>query len=119
MKKTLIGMGLGALLALGAFALPIAHGQAPPAGEEYMMVMAIKPLLGKKVTITLDYGQETGPFQDERLRAADGKVSKFNSVMDALNHLSETGGWEFQNAYAITVGNQNVYHYVMARPRGT
>ena len=84
-----------------------------------MMVLASKVPLSKKVTITLDYGQETGPFKDQRMRDADGRVSKFNSVIDALNFLNESGGWEFHDAYAITVGQQNVYHYVMSRPRGS
>jgi hypothetical protein len=33
-------------------------------------------------------------------------------MIDALNFMSKNG-FEFVNAYAITMGNQNVYHYLL------
>lgn len=39
---------------------------------------------------------------------------KFNSMIDALNYMG-TQGWEFVQAYAITMGNTNVYHFLMKR----
>lgn len=43
-----------------------------------------------------------------------GKVKNFNSVIDALNYMSEQG-WKFVNAYSITHSNQIVYHYLLKR----
>ncbi len=36
----------------------------------------------------------------------------FNSMIDALNFMTKNG-FEFVDAYAITVDNQNVYHYLL------
>lgn len=83
--------------------------------EEYCMVLATSKLLSTKLTIQIDFGQEWSFWKDKRsLRDENGKKIVFNSVIDALNFMAEDG-WEFVNAYAITVGNQNVYHYVLKR----
>jgi hypothetical protein len=67
------------------------------------------------VTVSVDYGDKTGMFQDTRVRDEQtGKVEKFNSMVDALNYMSEKG-WKFENAYAITTGSQNVYHFLLKR----
>ena len=88
--------------------------------EEYCQVLATSKLLSTKVTITVDYGQETKlfAFKDTRLKDATGQVQAFNSVIDALNYMNSQG-WEFVNAYAITLSGQNVYHYVMRRKART
>lgn len=86
--------------------------------EEYCLILATSKFLSSQVTITIDFGQETGLLTQYKDRAvydeASGKLKSFNSVIDALNWMNSQG-WEFINAYAITVGNQNVYHYVMKR----
>ena len=85
--------------------------------EQYCMVLATSKLLSNKVTITIDFGQETKmfAFKDTRLKDDDGAVKNFNSVIDALNYMASQG-WQFVNAYVITVGGQNVYHYVLRKP---
>jgi hypothetical protein len=35
-------------------------------------------------------------------------------MVDALNFMSDNG-YEFVTAYAITVGNSNVYHFLMKK----
>lgn len=85
------------------------------ASEEYCMILATSKLLSTKLTIEVDFGQEWSFWKDKRsLRDENGKKIVFNSVIDALNYMS-ADGWKFVNAYAITVGSQNVYHYVMRR----
>ena len=89
----------------------------PPAAtrtEEYCMVLATQKFMSTKVTIAIDYGQERKFFSDNRYKDADDKVQAFNSVVDALN-FQNSQGWEFVNAYVITLGSQNVYHYLMRR----
>ena len=39
---------------------------------------------------------------------------KFNSMIDALNFFN-TYGYKFVNAYVITIGNQNVYHFLLEK----
>ena len=117
MKK--LSTTLGLVFALGTVAL--AQSTPAPATasttartEEYCMILATAKLMSNKVTITIDYGQERKFFSDNRYKDEAGKVQSFNSVIDVLN-FQNSQGWEFVNAYAITVGSQNVYHYVMKR----
>ena len=78
------------------------------------MILASQKFLSTKVVISIDFGQERRLFADNRYKDAEGRVQSFNSVIDVLNYQNSQG-WEFVNAYVITVGNQNVYHYVMKR----
>jgi len=83
--------------------------------EEYCMVLATSNLLGTRVTISVDHGQEVKLFRNTGVvRDDEGKLKKFNTVIDALNYLNEDG-WLFVDAYSVTVGNQNVYHYMLKR----
>ena len=74
----------------------------------------------KKITIELDLGEKQKLFENivgkSPLADEDGKIIKFNSMIDALNHMAKDG-WFFVNAYCITIGNgsQNIYHYVMRK----
>jgi hypothetical protein len=119
MCKTLT---LGVALALAALASTPSLAQTAPAAvavkqtEQYCMVMATSKLFSTKVTVTLDYGQETKFFGGGANIVKDeaGKIQAFNSVVDALNYMNSQG-WEFVNAYVITVANQNVYHYLMRK----
>jgi hypothetical protein len=87
----------------------------PHPAEQYCMVVATAKPFSTKVVITVDSGQETKFFGDKgTIKDETGKVQSFNSVIDALNYMSSQG-WLFVNAYVVTVGGQNVYHYVMRR----
>ena len=68
-----------------------------------------------KVEIEIDFGQETGWFGAKNpLSDSNGKVIKFNSMIDSLNHMAKDG-WSFVNAYSLTYQGKNVYHYVMRK----
>jgi len=88
------------------------------AKEEYCMILATQKFLSTKVKISIDFGQEVSFWKNtvraQTLKDEKGKAISFNSVIDALNYMSSKG-WEFVNAYAITVDNENVLHYVMKR----
>lgn len=118
MKKATTLLALLFALSAPAFAqtAPAATTTVPAATrtEEYCMVLATQKFMSTKVTIAIDYGQERKFFSDNRYKDAEGKVQAFNSVVDALN-FQNSQGWEFVNAYVITVSGQNVYHYLMRR----
>ena len=78
--------------------------------EKYCEIMAIGKMFSSKVTITVDFGEQRGFFKDTRLRDEEGDVVKFNSTIDALNYMG-TQGWKLVNAFPISNGNQNVYHF--------
>jgi hypothetical protein len=117
MKKLLPTLALALALGTQAFAQTTPTTTTPasvPRTEEYCMILATQKFMSTKVTITIDFGQERKFFTDSRYKDAEGKVQAFNSVIDVLNYQNSQG-WEFVNAYVITVGGQNVYHYVMKR----
>jgi len=68
-----------------------------------------------KVEIEVDFGQEKSWFGGSNpLADSSGKTIKFNSMIDALNHMAKDE-WSFVNAYSITHKDQNIYHYVMRK----
>lgn len=81
----------------------------------YCQIVGVSKFLSRKVTIAIDYGEETKFFQDTRLiDKATGKAKIFYSMIDALNYMGKRG-WGFVQAYAVTVGNQNVYHFLLKK----
>lgn len=92
-----------------------AHAQQQPQFV-YCEIVGIAKVLSKKVTIEIDFGDKTSMWKDNRLKdSATGKNMVFNSMIDALNFMGKQG-WEFEQAYTVTVQNQNVYHYLMKKP---
>ena len=83
---------------------------------EYVQIVGTSKLLSTKVTIELDFGQHNKFFsqKDSQLVDPNGKKIVFYSMIDALNFMNNNG-YNFVNAYAITVGNQNVYHYLLKK----
>lgn len=83
---------------------------------EYIQIVGTSKLLSTKLTIDIDFGQANKIFDgnDTQLKDGDGKRIVFNSMIDALNFMS-ANGYEFVQAYVISVANQNVYHYLMRR----
>ena len=56
-------------------------------------------------------------FKDNRMiDEQTGKVQTFNSMVDALNYMGNDG-WEFVQAYIVTVGQSNVYHWLLKKQK--
>ena len=81
----------------------------------YCEILGTEKILSTKVTISVDFGQKMKFFADNRMKEEAGKPLVFNSMIDALNFMGKQG-WEFAQAYAVTISNQNVYHYLMKKP---
>lgn len=83
---------------------------------DYIQIVGTSKLLSNKVTIEIDFGQENKYWsnKDTQVKDENGKLVVFNSMIDALNFLSNNG-YEFVDAYTITVSNQNVYHYLLKK----
>lgn len=43
-----------------------------------------------------------------------GKKIEFNSMVDAMNYLAKFR-WKFEQAYVVTVGGENVYHWLLSK----
>lgn len=79
----------------------------------YCELVGTQKFLSTKVTVSVDYGEETSFFKDTRMKDEQtGKVKSFNSMVDALNYMGNNG-WEFVQAYIVTIGQQNVYHWLL------
>lgn len=80
----------------------------------YAEIIGDERLFSRNVIIEIDYGQENKLFADNRIRNDQGKVKKFNSMVDALNAMS-TDGWEFVQAYVITIDTRCRRHWLLKK----
>ena len=81
----------------------------------YCEIVGTQKMLSNKVTVNIDFGQVNKFASDQRLRDDKGEVIVFNSMVDAMNWMGARG-WEFLQAYVVTVGNnQNVYHWLLKK----
>lgn len=84
-------------------------------GFIYSEIVGTSQLFSSKVSVQIDFGQKKNFWVSNNfLRDEKGNVIKFNSMVDAMNYMG-TLGWEFAQAYAITVSNQNVYHFLLKK----
>ena len=105
------------LVSAGMFSQTINDVPVKDIDVEFIQILGYGKLFSKKVTIQIDFGQDTQFFdmkQEMLVKNAEGENIKFNSMIDALNFMS-SHGYEFVQAYAFAVGNQNVYHYLMKK----
>ena len=82
--------------------------------EQYCQVIATPRLFSNKVTIDIDFGEEKSYFRDTRLKTSEGRLKKFNTVVDALNFMGRDG-WKFMNAYPVTTGGTTIYHFAFKK----
>ena len=82
--------------------------------EQYCQIIASPRLLSNRVTIDIDFGEEKSIRRDNRLKAYDGKLKKFNTVIDALNYMGKEG-WIFINAYPVSIGASVIYHFAFKK----
>lgn len=101
------------ILAMLVFMAPL-PSQARKAYAELLGFQ--KGLFSNKVTIRVDLGQSVSFWKQNDMKIVDenGKDVVFNSMVDGMNYMGERG-WEFVQAYVVTEGDQNVYHWLMTK----
>jgi hypothetical protein len=82
--------------------------------EQYCQVIVTPRLLSNKVTIDIDFGEEKSYWRDNRLKTYEGKLKKFNTVIDAMNFMGKDD-WKFINAYPVINGNTTIYHFAFKK----
>ena len=82
--------------------------------EQYCQVIATPKLLSNKVTIDIDFGEEKSFWQDTRLRTDEGKLKKFNTIIDAINYMGREG-WIFVNAYPVHLEQTEIFHFAFKK----
>jgi hypothetical protein len=120
MKKVLIIMAM--LLSGMAYSQTVNGISLKDLNVDYVMIVGQGKVFSNKVNVEIDFGQETSIWKggkEMKLLDENGKKVELNSMIDALNFMS-TAGYEFIDAYAITVdngiaGKQNAYHWILRR----
>ncbi|MCK4562076.1 MAG: hypothetical protein KAT78_04150 [Flavobacteriaceae bacterium] len=87
---------------------------------EYVQIVGTAKLMSNKVKIEIDFGQENKLFSsnhDTMVKDENGKKMVFQSMIDALNFM-HSNGYEFQSANVFTIGNQNIYHFMLRKAKG-
>lgn len=91
----------------------VCYGQ----NKSYCELVGQMKILTGKVSVSVDFGQQSY-FKDNRLVDDKGEVMTFNSMVDAMNYMA-TLGWEFEQAYVVTIGSgtgaSNVYHWLLSK----
>lgn len=105
MKKTLI------VVIIASFSF-VSNAQIDTSKiEQYSKMVCVERLMSNKVTVDVDFGEARKFFgKDTRMKDAEGKLKKFNGVIDAINYMGELG-WSLFNAYPISNGGQMVYYF--------
>lgn len=110
--KSLVGIGLIAVVVLATMAFT---SKSEGGKFVYCELVGTTKFMSKKVTVLVDYGQQMKLSKDHRIMdESTGKAKAFNSMVDAMNFMGQQG-WEFSQAYVITSGNSNVYHWLLKK----
>lgn len=84
----------------------------------YCELLGTQKFMSTKVIISVDFGQKRKFFGDNRMVDENGNVQEFNSMVDAMNYMGSLG-WEFEQAYVVTVGAgaaaSLVYHWLLSK----
>ena len=118
MKKKLI-FAIAFLCGISAFTQTVNDIPISEIDVEYIQIVGTSRLFSNKVTVEIDFGQHSkffGSGKETQIKDIEGKLLKFNSMIDALNFMT-SNGYTFVQAYAFAVDNQNVYHYLMRKKK--
>ncbi len=119
MKKLSFTLGMLVCFILDAQSQTVNDIPLKDIDVNYVEIVGTSRVLSSKLIVEIDFGQENKLFssdKDTRIKDANGKNMIFNSMIDALNFMT-TNGYEFVQAYAVIVSNQNVYHYLLRRKK--
>jgi hypothetical protein len=105
MKKLVLLIAFGMIVSLASAQIKYA----------YCEIIGTSNLMGTKVSIVVDYGEQVKLTKPNWIKDDEGKIQKFNSMIDALNYMGDQG-WEFVQAFTVTQGtNTHVYHFLLKR----
>lgn len=110
MKKSLLILML--MFSISAFAQ-----DNEGARKVFCELVGTGKLMSSKIVVSVDFGQETNFWtgaSKQYLVDENGKAKTFNSMVDAMNFMGKLG-WDFEQAYVVTSGQQNVYHWLLSK----
>lgn len=120
-KLLLIFIALCALTAQAQDSVPQTQDSVPPTKTVFAELLGWNNNvfgIGKNAKVEVDFGEESwgwsGNDGRDMLVDENGKTIKFNSMVDAMNFMG-LHGWKFEASYVVTVGGQNVIHWLMSK----
>ena len=95
--------------------LTFACASAQKPYKVFIELLGSSKILSSKVNVTVDFGQKKSVWNNNQVLVDEnGKKIEFNSMVDAMNYFGKAG-WEFEQAYVVTTGQQNVYHWLLSK----
>lgn len=105
------------LFLIAAVVMSIGAAQAQR-HKVYCELVGEQKLMSTKFSVQVDFGQKQKIGYGQFLVDEKGKRISFNSMIDAMNFMGELG-WEFEQAYIVTVGSDDsqrrIYHWLLSR----
>lgn len=83
---------------------------------DYVQIVGAGKMFSTKLNIQLDFGQKDSMWssKEHNLKDKDGNKLEFNSMIDALNFMSENG-YQFETAYTVTMDGRSTYHFLLKK----
>ena len=82
--------------------------------SEFIELVGTSKFMSNKVTISVDYGQERKFFKSQVIKDNNGIIVVFYGMIDAMNFFSKYG-YDFKQAYTVSMGNNLVYHWLLEK----
>ena len=116
MKKSILTVAM-VIAGLAAQAQVVVDGvDITTSDAKYVELLGVTKLLNpQEVSVIVDYGQDVKwNSRAQTIKGADGKNMSFESMVDALNFF-DANGYDYVSRETITIGQQNVYHFLLKR----
>lgn len=104
------------LLLTIVLAVLVVAATAQETRKTFCQIVGSEKILSAKVRVQIDFGQKRSYWNQYKNFMVDetGKRIEFYSMVDAMNYLAKFR-WKFEQAYVVTVGGDNVYHWLLSK----
>ena len=118
MKKYLYILLTTILISSTGFSQTVNDVPLKDINAEYVQIKGVPVLLKNKLRILIDFGQFSRSLstKDQVIVDSEGRKMQFNSMIEALNFMS-ANGYEFVQAYGVSVTNNEIEHYYLLRKK--
>ena len=101
------------LLLITVLAILVVAATAQETRKTFCQIVGTGKVLSSKIRVQIDFGQKRSYWNQYKNFMVD-ETGKFYSMVDAMNYLAKFR-WKFEQAYAVTVGGENVYHWLLSK----
>ena len=104
------------LLLITVLAILVVAATAQETRKTFCQIVGTGKVLSSKIRVQIDFGQKRSYWNQYKNFMVDetGKRIEFYSMVDAMNYLAKFR-WKFEQAYAVTMGGEYVYHWLLSK----